>query len=329
MVLLRAAKSSPAEEEREPAARAPGADLIGIALRQRRQSLALDLSEVAAALRIKAAYLAALESGSPEQLPGPAYAVGFLRAYANYLGLDADEMLRRFKQNPAAFGRKPHLALPMALGERSIPGAGMLLVAAILAFCGYGTWYYLSTAERSRPERVAQVPAEFLAPKPGVPVEPPTEAWAATPFSAQDVPAPAEMPDVTAEPSAGAFPRSPATTGAAEAATRTASFAPVSAPRGPLVATGAPARIVLHAAADSWVEIRNAGRGVLLARVLKAGETYEVPDWSGLSMRTGNAGGLAITVDGNPTPSIGPIGAVRRNVVLEPEALSAGLAVRP
>jgi cytoskeleton protein RodZ len=86
---------------------------------------------------------------------------------------------------------------------------------------------------------------------------------------------------------------------------------------------------VLHAAADSWVEIRDAGRAVLLARVIKAGETYEVPDWPGLSMRTGNAGGLAITVDGNPTPSIGPIGAVRRNVVLEPEALSAGLAVRP
>jgi cytoskeleton protein RodZ len=86
---------------------------------------------------------------------------------------------------------------------------------------------------------------------------------------------------------------------------------------------------VLRAVADSWVEIRDAGHAVLLARLLKAGETCEVPDRPGLSMRTGNAGGLAIIVDGNPAPSIGSMGAVRRNVVLEPEALSAGTAVRP
>jgi cytoskeleton protein RodZ len=45
-------------------------------------------------------------------------------------------------------------------------------------------------------------------------------------------------------------------------------------------------------------------------------------------MRTGNAGGLEITVDGNPAPSIGRAGAVRRNVALDPQALMAGTAVR-
>ena len=45
-------------------------------------------------------------------------------------------------------------------------------------------------------------------------------------------------------------------------------------------------------------------------------------------MRTGNAGGLEITVDGNPAPPIGRIGAVRRNVALDPQALIAGTAVR-
>ena len=33
--------------------------------------------------------------------------------------------------------------------------------ALILALCGYGTWYYLATGERSAPERVAAVPAEL------------------------------------------------------------------------------------------------------------------------------------------------------------------------
>ena len=58
---------------------------------------------------------------------------------------------------------KPDLAFPMPLGERSVPGGAMLLVALILALCGYGTWYYVSTSERSRPVRVIEVPPELAA----------------------------------------------------------------------------------------------------------------------------------------------------------------------
>ena len=42
-------------------------------------------------------------------------------------------------------------------------------------------------------------------------------------------------------------------------------------------------------------------------------------------MRTGNAGGLEISVDGKPAPSIGPNGAVR-NVPLDPQVLISGTA---
>jgi cytoskeleton protein RodZ len=86
--------------------------------------------------------------------------------------------------------------------------------------------------------------------------------------------------------------------------------------------------VVIRAAAPCWVEIRDPKRVVLLARVLKAGETYRLPDPPGFSMRVGNAGGLEITVDGHPVPPIGPTGVVRRNVALDPQALLAGSAVR-
>jgi cytoskeleton protein RodZ len=85
---------------------------------------------------------------------------------------------------------------------------------------------------------------------------------------------------------------------------------------------------MIRATADSWVEIRGAGRSVLLTRVLKAGESYSVPDQPGLSMHTGNAGGLELIVDGHPVPSIGRVGMIRRNVALDPQALTAGSAVR-
>ena len=76
----------------------PGPYMAGAMLRQQREALGLDLTDVAAMLRIKPAYLEALEAGRPDELPGAVYAIGFIRAYADYLGLDNREMLRLFKQ---------------------------------------------------------------------------------------------------------------------------------------------------------------------------------------------------------------------------------------
>ena len=82
--------------------------------------------------------------------PGPTYAIGFVRAYADFLGLDAEAVLDRFKAEAAGVTARPDLALPVPLGERSLPGGALVLVALILALCGYGIWYYLST-ERAQP----------------------------------------------------------------------------------------------------------------------------------------------------------------------------------
>ncbi len=86
--------------------------------------------------------------------------------------------------------------------------------------------------------------------------------------------------------------------------------------------------MVLQATADSWIEVRDADRNVLFTGVLKSGETYPVPDRPGLSLRAGNAGGLAVLVDGKPAPALGPPGAIRRNVALDPQSLTAADTVR-
>jgi cytoskeleton protein RodZ len=83
-------------------------------------------------------------------------------------------------------------------------------------------------------------------------------------------------------------------------------------------------RVTIKARIDSWVQIQDREGEKLLTRVLRAGDSYRVPDRPGLLMETGNAGGLEITVDGSVIPDIGPKGAVRREVALEAESLKAG-----
>jgi cytoskeleton protein RodZ len=317
----------PAGEAASPMGPRSAGDL----LRQEREALGLDLDAVAAALRIKPGYLAALEAGRPDLLPGPAYAIGFVRAYGDHLRLDGSEILRRFKAESTALDAKPDLAFPMPLGEHGVPGGAMLLVALILALCGYGTWYYVSTSERSRPDRVAPVPAELAASAPdqqGGDLSVPATAEALTEdqlAAAPQTPGPPRSEPLPTENSAAALPATPrppasGSPSGALAQPPAAASPPSEAPHAYGVVDGT-ARIVIRAVADSWIQIRSTtDQSLLFTRVLKPGETYLVPDRPGVSMRTGNAGGLEIAVDGKPTPSLGPNGAVR-TVPLEPQAL--------
>jgi cytoskeleton protein RodZ len=60
---------------------------------------------------------------------------------------------------------------------------------------------------------------------------------------------------------------------------------------GPLAGDAA-GRIVLRARADSWVEVRDPeSDATLIARLLKTGDVYKIPDRPGLKLLTGNAGG--------------------------------------
>jgi cytoskeleton protein RodZ len=319
----------------------------GDVLRQQRETLGLDLDDAAASLKIKHDYLAALEAGRPDLLPGPTYAIGFVRAYSDHLGLDGSEILRRFKAESDGLDARPDLAFPMPLGEHSIPGRAMVLVALILVLCGYGTWYYLSTSERSRPERVAEVPIGLLPLPPAQRAstaasppsgETPAEARPAAPVGAglqASTPTGSE-PSPIGESAAAPPPMPPVQVPALSAAMS----APPPAPPPVLVGLGpapqreeprasgivdGPARIIIRATSESWIKIRDANQAVLLEGFLKAGQSYRVPDRPGVSMRTGNAGGLDITVDGKPVPPIGGMGAVR-NVLLDPQALISGPA---
>jgi cytoskeleton protein RodZ len=88
------------------------------------------------------------------------------------------------------------------------------------------------------------------------------------------------------------------------------------------------ARVILHAHQDSWVQIQGRDGATVIARTLRAGESYTVPDQTGLKLTTGNAGGLDVIVDGAPISPLGQPGAVRRDIALDPARLKAGTALQ-
>lgn len=213
---------------------------VGGLLRATRMRHGLSLNDVAAALRIRRDYLDAIEHGRAQALPAPTYAIGFVRSYAAALGLDAEEVARRYRaETGLAAKRKPELTFPAPVPERGVPAGALVVVGVVLAGALYGGWYYLTdTGQRladvvpALPERLARIEtapapapvplpapaatADALAPAavpalPAVPAPPPALATAPS----ADVPLaalpPASTPAVTL-PATGAWPTGPAVT---------------------------------------------------------------------------------------------------------------------
>ncbi len=119
---------------------------IGDQLRETRMRNRIDITEVEAATKIRAKYLRALENEEWDLLPGPTFVKTFLRTYADYLGLDARNLVEDYRQRferpsgqeltPFGTGRKrprrPILAPWMAML------AGVIVLVAALYLLG--TW---------------------------------------------------------------------------------------------------------------------------------------------------------------------------------------------
>jgi cytoskeleton protein RodZ len=79
----------------------PGRGQIGPLLEKKRLEKGLSLKEVEQATKIRTRYLKGLELEDPTSLPDPVYARGFLKTYANFLGLDGEQLSREFRDHRA------------------------------------------------------------------------------------------------------------------------------------------------------------------------------------------------------------------------------------
>ncbi len=144
----------------------------GTELREARERLGWDLAEIASALRIRLPYLQALEDGQLSALPGNTYALGFLRTYATALGLDADELARRFRAEASDVNRRPVLSFPAPVPERGIPTGAAVLIGLVFLVIVYVVWFRYSDHESAPSRTVPPVPAQLLASPRPAPISP-------------------------------------------------------------------------------------------------------------------------------------------------------------
>ncbi len=114
-------------------------DGVGTTLREARNRRKIDLSQVEAATKIRVRYLRAIENEEWELLPGDAYARAFVRAYAAYLGLDAErlaEQQRRRSGGAVPAERLPRVDPKPVRGSRHrrrLPSLPPRLLAALVS----------------------------------------------------------------------------------------------------------------------------------------------------------------------------------------------------
>jgi transcriptional regulator with XRE-family HTH domain len=149
---------------------------IGRRLKAKREELGLTLEQVQAETKIRRRYLEALEAGKAEPIPGEVYVRGFLRFYANFLGLDGLALVKEYgvarmaemeeatEEAETPCGGKPgrdapHAKVPISATGPSLKAAhgprngrlGRLLVYAlviVLLVAAAGVYYTWSHAQR-------------------------------------------------------------------------------------------------------------------------------------------------------------------------------------
>jgi cytoskeleton protein RodZ len=308
---------------------------VGEVLRAERMRRGWTLADAEIYLKIRRSMLEAIEQGRFELLPGRAYALAFARTYAEFLGLNAEDIVSRCRTELRNAG-EPETGAGSGsgiLGDIDLPRVGMA-AAAVVAVILAGLWMFEggsgdgaargdAQAPQAQPARdgtdavratasaVPTVPTGpgIAAAMPPPPPPAPQPSAAGTAAAQRGAAGSTDPTSAQASPYPGVTPQSVQAAAAVAAASR-------AAPPPPVPPTS---RISLKANGDTWVEIRDQAGASVLARTLRNGEVYNVPDRPGLVLSSGRINTIEVRVDGQV---VSPQGRpARREMSLDPARL--------
>lgn len=133
---------------------------VGEILRRARVHYNQSLSDVEGNLRIRSAQIDAIEKGDFAQMPGRVYAIGFVRSYSEYLGLDGDKMVGLFKTQYNAFSNRPALSFPSTMAESKLPSPYIIMGSLVLGILFIAFWS-LFMLPNHKSEVIPEVPEQL------------------------------------------------------------------------------------------------------------------------------------------------------------------------
>ena len=277
------------------------AGTVGEALRAARESLGLAVEDIALVTRVRAPYIAHLEAFELDRLPARPFAIGYVRAYAQALGLDAEAVVARFRAE--APGEDDALREPMSARYEVRRSFGGLAIAVAVVVAGLVGWNLIQHAKtpsgRSRavaeaPRRAATTPLDPGPAKLGAP--PPAPPEATTP-PAYETPGLAAAVAAKALSATGHAPATapPGLSPAIDPGPIGVPFAPQGVVYG---APGGGAGVILQARSATTLVVRASNGQVIFARQLSAGEAWRAPNIPGLTVEAGNPSAMEFYIQG-------------------------------
>ncbi|MGH1404446.1 MAG: helix-turn-helix domain-containing protein [Alphaproteobacteria bacterium] len=252
---------------------------VGEAFRLTRLHYGQSLADVESALRIRSCQIDAIERGDVDSLPGRVYAIGFVRGYAEYLGLDGAKAVQLFKaQYMDRQGKNTALFFHAPVSDVKVPALWLVVLSLIALSALFISWHAYKTTDRTLVEHVTKVPDDIsVHVRQDILIDSVEDG---DPLAVNEgvVEAPVEDMGAQDEQRSG---------------------------------------IILNIIEQSWVEIKNAQGVVIVSDVLAKEDQYFVPNSPGLSMSLGNAANVEIIVDGRILMPLGGQGDVRRDIPLD------------
>lgn len=287
---------------------------VGSMMHEARLKKGKKISEIAKDLCIRGAFLEAIESSNYEEIPEPPYGIGFIRSYADYLGLNASRLVQLYKEETDAnSGKNNDYYVMEPQSEATAPNKKYLMISLLAIIAVYFIWFLYNEKLNSEAEEVSETSeySEVSSAQTDYPlqvedfasVEESTSAEVAPGDLAPSVPvidlttAPVEAVD-TVVINESSFVETP------KAEAPKVEVKKVAPKEEKKVDTKAGSRVTVKVkGGDNWVEVKD-GQKLYISKVLRNGESYVVPAGKGMILSVGRFEGTEVLVDGKITPVV-------------------------
>jgi len=163
---------------------------VGELFSQKRKAKKISITRASHDLLIKKEHLEAIEKGEWANLPEPPFTKGFVKNYAQYIGLDENRILALYRREYDE-AKYPHKQSPFHIKKRIMitPNrfASTLLIIAALFFASYLLIQYFSILSAPKIE-VFSPPEDFTTSVPAVQISGQTEKEAIVSINGEFVP---------------------------------------------------------------------------------------------------------------------------------------------